>query len=58
LDVLESREWLIYAEEADLLNMALFNQTAAMWRNANPELVLRDENMRDYATVEQLTIVK
>jgi hypothetical protein len=57
LDVLQSREWLVYAEEADLLNMALFNQTAGMWRNANPELALRDENMRDYATVEQLTVL-
>ena len=57
LDASQNREWLVYAEEADLLNMALFNQTAATWRNANPELALRDENIRDYATVEQLTVL-
>ncbi len=43
-----------YASEADLLNVALFGQTAKQWRNANPKL---DGNMRDHATIEQLLVL-
>lgn len=43
-----------YANEADLLNVALFGQTAREWRDANPD---RDGNMRDYATLEQLLVL-
>jgi len=42
---------LVYATEADLLNMALFGKTAQQWRNENPD---KDGNMRDYANVSQL----
>ena len=42
---------LIYAEEADVLNVALFGITAREWREANPGL---KGNMRDYATINQL----
>ena len=42
---------LIYAEEADVLNVALFGMTAKEWREANPE---KKGNMRDYATINQL----
>jgi hypothetical protein len=42
---------LVYADEADLLNTALFGMTAAEWRKANPS---KDGNIRDYATIEQL----
>ena len=41
----------IYAEEADVLNMALFGQTAKEWRIGNPEL---DGNIRDYASINEL----
>ncbi|MBR1717722.1 MAG: KilA-N domain-containing protein [Bacilli bacterium] len=41
----------IYAEEADVLNMALFGQTAKEWRTNNPE---RDGNIRDYASINEL----
>ena len=41
----------IYATEADILNMALFGMTAAMWRDANPD---KKGNIRDYADVSQL----
>ncbi|MCL2627573.1 MAG: KilA-N domain-containing protein [Oscillospiraceae bacterium] len=41
----------VYADEADLLNMALFGITAKQWRNRNPEL---KGNIRDYANVSQL----
>jgi len=42
---------ITYATEADLLNVALFGQTAKQWRDSNPGL---DGNMREHATVEQL----
>ena len=42
---------LIYAEEADVLNVALFGMTAKEWRDANPD---KKGNMRDYATINQL----
>jgi hypothetical protein len=42
---------LIYATEADVLNMALFGMTAKQWREANPQL---KGNLRDYADVSQL----
>jgi hypothetical protein len=42
---------ITYASEADILNVALFGQTAKQWRQANPDL---EGNMRDFATIEQL----
>ncbi|MDR1592167.1 MAG: KilA-N domain-containing protein [Prevotellaceae bacterium] len=42
---------IIYASEADVLNMALFGITAATWRDANPD---RKGNIRDYATINEL----
>ena len=43
-----------YASEADLLNVALFSQTAKQWRAAHPEA---EGNMRDHATIEQLLVL-
>lgn len=45
---------ITYANEADLLNVALFGQTAREWREANPDM---DGNMRDHATLEQLLVL-
>jgi len=45
---------LKYANEADLLNMALFGITAKTWRDKNPKL---DGNIRDYAEIEQLVVL-
>ncbi len=42
---------LVYASEADVLNLALFGMTAAQWRDANPD---KEGNMRDEADVTQL----
>ncbi|TWJ19004.1 KilA-N domain-containing protein [Geobacter argillaceus] len=42
---------LIYASEADVLNLALFGMTASQWRDANPD---KKGNIRDYAEVAQL----
>jgi hypothetical protein len=45
---------IIFANEADVLNKALFGLTAKEWREANPE---KDGNIRDYANTEQLVIL-
>ncbi len=42
---------IIYANEADVLNVAMFGMTAKQWRDANPEL---EGNIRDYATINEL----
>lgn len=42
---------IIYANEADVLNVAMFGMTAKQWREANPEL---KGNIRDYATINEL----
>ena len=42
---------VIYAEEADVLNVAMFGITAKQWREANPTL---KGNIRDYATINEL----
>lgn len=52
----KSMEWLAYADEADLLNVALFGYSAKAWREANPELAKKG-NIRDYATIAELTVL-
>lgn len=42
---------IIYANEADVLNVAMFGMTAKMWREQNPDL---KGNIRDYATINEL----
>ena len=42
---------IIYANEADVLNVAMFGTTATQWREANPDLT---GNIRDYATINEL----
>lgn len=42
---------IIYANEADVLNVAMFGITAKQWRDANPDL---KGNIRDYATINEL----
>lgn len=44
----------VYADEADLLNVALFGKTAGEWRSQNPD---KKGNIRDYATLEQLLVI-
>jgi KilA-N domain len=44
----------VYADEADMLNMALFGMTAKQWRDANPKTI---GNIRDEATIEQLVVL-
>lgn len=52
----KNTEWLAYADEADLLNVALFGCTAKEWRDANPDLA-KTSNIRDYASIEELTVL-
>ena len=52
----DNLNWLHYAEEADLLNVALFGFTAKAWRESNPELA-QNSNVRDYATINELTVL-
>ena len=44
----------IYANEADMLNMAMFGKTAQQWRNENPNA---EGNIRDMSTIEQLVVL-
>jgi hypothetical protein len=53
----KDKEWLFYAEEADLLNVALFNCTAKDWRDLNPELTKKDLNIRDFASINELAVL-
>ena len=50
-EVTTAQASIIYAEEADVLNVAMFGMTAKQWREANPEL---KGNIRDYATINEL----
>ena len=53
----KDKEWIAYAEEADLLNVALFNCTAKDWRDANPDLAKKSMNIRDIASINELAIL-
>lgn len=50
----KARITAIYANEADLLNVALFGMTAREWREADPD---KEGNIRDHATLEQLVVL-
>jgi hypothetical protein len=52
--ITKAQSALVYANEADLLNVALFGQTAKQWRDAHPEA---EGNLRDYAPLEQLVVL-
>lgn len=53
----KDKEWIAYAEEADLLNVALFNCTAKDWREVNPDLANKSMNIRDIASINELAIL-
>ena len=50
-EVTSAQASIIYAEEADVLNVAMFGMTAKQWREANTDL---KGNIRDYATINEL----
>jgi hypothetical protein len=53
----KDREWLEYATEADILNVAVFGRTAKIWREENPEKANQGQNIRDLADLHQLTVI-
>ena len=53
-EITKQQTSIIYANEADLLNVALFGITAKEWREKNPD---KTENIRDFATLEQLVVL-
>lgn len=56
LSISKKKEYIIYADEADMLNLALFGYTAKDWVEANPELS-KKLNMRDTASINQLVVL-
>ena len=52
----EKQKQFVYAEEADVLNVALFGMTAKEWRENNPELA-KTGNIRDYTDLLHLVIL-
>lgn len=56
LNLAQMRQGIIYAEEADVLNLAVFGFTAKQWQNANPELA-KTMNVRDSASINQLIVL-
>ncbi len=53
----KAKERIIYASEADVLNLALFGYTAKDWEEANPQLAAKRLNMRDTASINQLMVL-
>ena len=53
-DLTQEQIFHAYASEADMLNVALFGQTAKQWRDAHPD---QEGNMRDEATIQQLLVL-
>jgi hypothetical protein len=53
----KQQEFYIYADEAEILNMALFGMTSKQWREQNPEMAKANLNIRDAANVLQLTVL-
>jgi hypothetical protein len=53
-EVTSAQASVTYANEADLLNVALFGKTAKQWRDGNPK---QKVNIRDYATLDQLLVL-
>ncbi|MDX2249097.1 MAG: KilA-N domain-containing protein [Bacteroidia bacterium] len=52
----KNQDWIIYAEEADLINMAVFGLTAKQWREQNPQQA-EQGNIRDFSGVVQLNVL-
>lgn len=53
----KDKEGIVYAEEAELVNLALFGTTAKEWKQDNPQLCIQGRNMRDYADTHKLIVL-
>lgn len=51
------RKGITYANEADLINVALFGMTAKEWRESNSDLAKKGKNIRDMASINELIIL-
>jgi len=57
LNLPKFQESLIYADEADMLNLIMFGEKAKDWENENPDLKKQGLNMRDVADIEDLIVL-
>ncbi len=57
LSLSKAKEYLVYATEADMLNMALFGCRAKDWEEHNPQLAEKGLNLRDTASINQLIVL-
>lgn len=57
LKLTKDKEPFVYANEAELLNFALFGLTSKEWKAQNPKLALTGANIRDFADLHQLTVL-
>lgn len=57
MNISKYKESIIYANEADMLNIILFGCTAKVWEESNPDLVAKKINLRDTATINQLIVL-
>ena len=53
----KDKEWLVYAEEADLLNVAMYNCSAKDWREANRGHAKKGMNIRDFSSINELVVL-
>lgn len=57
LNLPKDQERFVYANEADVLNLAIFGKTSNQWKSENPTLVLQGYNIRDFADLHELTVM-
>ena len=57
LDYSRAKQILVYAQEADMLNIIVFGCTAKEWEQANPDLAKKGLNIRDTASIGQLLVL-
>jgi len=57
MDYAKNDEWIAYAEEADLLNVAMFDCKAKDWREANPKHAEKGLNIRDFSSINELVVL-
>lgn len=57
LNIPRDRQAFVYADEADLLNLAIFGITSKEWKIANPDAVEKGFNIRDVASISQLIVL-
>lgn len=57
MNINKDKEWIQYAKEADVLNIAIFGCSAKQWRESNPKLSLEGKNLRDIASIVELAVL-